>query len=44
MWDLFVFKANCRGSVIVNEVWEVVIGQERCTVQSQTQQTQTGQM
>lgn len=35
MWDLFMFKAESCG-IAVNEVWVVIIGQEHCTVQSQT--------
>lgn len=40
MWDLFVFKLR----LVVNEVWGEVIGQKRFTVQSQTKQTQAGQI
>lgn len=43
MWDVFIFKAESAG-VVANEVWKVVIGQERRTVQSQTLQTYTGQI
>lgn len=38
-----MFKTKC-GNSVVNEVWEVVIGQEQCTVQTQSSQTQTGQI